>query len=198
MTTDFNEKDFFPGPEDNFFKLMARSSFAISPSSAKEQFYHLISGYKDAADFLVAHASAVQQDARKFGSPILFLYRHHLELALKNLILDCCSLLGRKEDFPKIHPLNELWKVCCDLLHDISPEMSTNEEIQQTTRLLANFQKVDPNSMTFRYPEDKDKNSPLLDDVVFDLSNVREVVRKISLLLECIGEQLNLLKEKNF
>lgn len=198
MTNDFEEKDVFPEPEDNLFEFTARNLGAKSPCSMKEQFYHLILGYKDAADFLVPHVEEERRDVRKFGNPILFLYRHYLELSLKNLILECNSLLGNNEDFPKIHPLKELWKVCCNLLHDISPGISNNEEIQQTTRLLADFQKVDPHSMTFRYPEDKDKNLPLLGDVVFDLSEVRDVVGKISLLLECIGEHLNSLKESNF
>ncbi len=198
MNGDFDETGAFAGSEDNLFEFEARRSVAASPSSTKEDWYHLMNGYKDAADFLVAHTAETRGDLRKLGNPIMFLYRHHLELALKDLIRDCRGLLRRDEIFPKTHRIDELWQVCCGLLHEISPGMSDNEEIQHTTRLLADFQKIDPMSVAFRYPEDKDRNPPVLGEAAFDLSTVRDVVGKISLLLECISEHVSTLEEHTF
>jgi len=198
MNSDFDETDAFPGVEDNLFEITARGPVAASPSSTREDWYHYINGYKDAADFLVAHAEETRGDPRKLGPPILFLYRHHLELALKGLIRDCHGLLGRDEDFPKRHEIDKLWQLCCSLLHEISPGMSNSEEIQHTTRLMADFRKIDPISLAFRYPEDKDRNPPLLGGATFDLSTVREVVGKISFLLGCISTHVSTLEEHAF
>jgi len=178
-----------PSPEDRLFEFVADGSITPSEFSRKQDWYFYINGYKDAADLLVTHA-ATEGDPRKLGYPILFLYRQHLELALKELIRDCRRLLGWHEAFPKTHRIDELWRICRGLFDEISPGMSNNDEIQQTTRLIAEFCKIDPTSEAFRYPEDKDGNPPAL-GVEIVLSTVKEVVGKMSLLLDCIGTHIS-------
>ena len=195
MDKDFDDTDAFPGPEDKLFEVNKHGHGA--ESSTKEDWYHLINGYKDAADSLVAHAIETRGDLRKLGNPILFLYRHHLELALKDLIQDCLSLLGREEVFPKTHRIDMLWQTCCGLLDEISPGLRCGEEVRNTTRLMLDFQKVDPTSEAFRYPEDRQGNRPLSDKATFYLEAVREVVGKISCLLECISEDISA-QEKHY
>lgn len=196
MDNGFDDSDGFPGPEDKLFEISKHGQGV--EGSAKEDWYHLINGYKDAADCLVVHALETRGDLRKLGNPILFLYRHHLELALKDLIRDCLSLLGREDAFPKTHRIGMLWQTCRSLLDEISPGLCCSEEVGNATRLMLDFQKVDPTSEAFRYPEDKHGNRPLSDKAVFYLETVREVVGKISLMLECISEDISARKEHFF
>ncbi|MFM8552067.1 MAG: hypothetical protein ACKOCD_07115 [Nitrospiraceae bacterium] len=155
----------------------------------------ILNGYKNAADLLVTHAA--EADPRKLGYPILFLYRQHLELALKALMRDCRSLFGQQETFPKKHQIDELWETCRGLFNELSPGMSSNDEIQQTTRLIGEFCSLDPTSEAFRYPEDRNGN-PHAPDVKIALSTVKEVVGKISLLLDCIATDVSTRKDDAF
>ena len=121
-----------------------------------------------------------------------------MELALKDLIQDCLSSLGREEGFPKTHRINVLWQTCCSLLDEISPGLRCSEEVSSATRLMLDFQKVDPTSEAFRYPEKRHGKRPLSDKATFYLEAVREVVGKISLLFECISEDISAQKEQFF
>ncbi|MBI2060087.1 MAG: hypothetical protein HYT87_09980 [Nitrospirae bacterium] len=186
----------FPGPQDRLFEFAAKGTVTPSEFSRRQAWHFYVNGYKDAADFLVTHA-ATEGDPRKIGYPILFLYRQHLELALKALIRDCGRMAGRREAFPKTHRIDDLWQICCRLLNEISSGTSNNDEIQQTTRLIAEFSKVDPTSEASRYPEDKDGNPPAV-DVEVVLSTVKESVGKLSLLLDCIGTHVNIREDDAF
>jgi hypothetical protein len=151
--------------------------------------YHHITGYKHAADTLFVHFVTAGRDARKLGPPIMFLYRHHIELALKQLTRECGLLLGRERCLPLSHNLADLWRVCLSLLSDLSVDYVDAPEIKHTTRLMNEFCRIDATSQTFRYPEDKNGCPSLLCDI--ELQTIREVVEKISLLLECISTDLS-------
>src|SRR5713226_2193184 len=186
----------FPGAGDKLFDIAVGRPAAAPSFSKKQDWYFYINGYKDAADFLMDHGGT-EVDFRKVGYQILFLYRQHLELVLKDLIRDCRSLLGWDEAFPKTHRIDELWRLCLNLLQEISPGMCDNEEMQHTTRLMAEFCKVDPTSEAFRYPENRDGNPPRF-DVDIDLSRVKDVVGKISLLVDCISTHISTLENDAF
>ena len=182
-----------PGPGDRLFEFVEQAPADQSDFSRKQAWYFYINGYKNAADFLVGHAVA-EGDARKLGYPILFLYRQHLELALKALIRDCRLFVGWDEAFPKTHRIDALWTICCGLLNDISPGMANNDEMVHATRMIAELCRVDPNSEAFRYPEDRKGYLPALDiDIV--LSTVKEAVGKVSLLIDCISTDLSVRKD---
>lgn len=192
-SNDEAEFDALASPADRLFESIAQAPIDRSDFSRRQVWYFYINGYKDAADFLVDHA-LVEADARKLGYPILFLYRQHLELALKALIRDCRLFVGWDEAFPKTHRVDELWRICCGLLKDISPGMANNNDVLHTTRLIGDLCRVDPNSEAFRYPEDKNGNLPVLDTEVV-LPNVKEAVGKISLIIECISTDLSVRKD---
>jgi len=179
----------FPGPNDLLFDFVAQTPASSSDFSRKQDWYFYINGYKDAADLLVAHAAEV--DMRKVGYPIMFLYRQHLELGLKALIRDCRCVIGCHEVFPKTHRIDELWQICGTLLDELVPGTSDDEAVKHTTRLIAEFSKLDPTSEAFRYPEDKNGNSKNVVAEEIALATVREVIGKISLLLECIATDVH-------
>jgi hypothetical protein len=186
--TEDDEMAAFPGAADKMFESIAKAQGPASSFSKGQDWYFYINGYKDAADLLVTHAA--KGDPRKLLYPVMFLYRQHLELALKDLIRDCRRLLGWQEAFPKTHRIDDLWRLCIGLLNELSPGTTTTDETTHTTRLIADFCMVDPTSEAFRYPEGKD-GEPTPFDVEIDFTAVKEVVGKISLLLDCTSTHVN-------
>lgn len=149
-------------------------------------------GYKEAADLLVgqveARAPGAYQDSLVY--PIIFLYRQYLELSIKGLLQDARSLQDVDEKMPFHHKIDQIWLQCRKLLSEISPGDS-EEELNQITRLLKDFAKVDPTSMAFRYPHNKE-GAPSLEGLThINLRNIREVVGKISVILSGAQAQVS-------
>ncbi len=147
-------------------------------------------GYKDAADLLVSYVEDGRRSQDTLVYPILFSYRQYLELALKELIKDARSLEGIDEPFTKTHRIDELWGVCQSLLHKISSDEPI-EYLDEIGRLIDEFSKVDPTSMAFRYPEDRDGNPSLPGISNINLRNVKEVIGKIAIILDGASTQID-------
>jgi hypothetical protein len=190
VTDDLDGGTGFPTAADRFFgdEVGGRRRW-VSEWEREHDWHHHVTGYKDAADVLLAHLENTGRDVRKLGPPIVFLYRHHLELSLKQLARQCGRLLGREGVVPLSHKLDDLWRLCLSLLLDLSVGGLDAEEIRQTTRLIDEFCRTDHTAETFRYPEDKEGYPSLSGDI--ELERVREVVGKISLLLECLSTDLS-------
>jgi hypothetical protein len=140
-------------------------------------------GYKDAADLLVSHIEDGGRRQDTLVYPILFLYRQYLELALKELIRDARILEDIDEPFPKTHLIDELWRIAQALLQQLSSDEPI-DYLEEIGRLIGEFSKVDPTSMAFRYPEDRDGNPSLLGISHINLRNVKEVIGKIAIILD--------------
>ncbi|MCT8869356.1 hypothetical protein [Shewanella xiamenensis] len=149
-------------------------------------------GYKEAADILVnqveIRAVGAYQDSLVY--PVIFIYRQYLELAIKGLLQDAKRLQDIKGDMPKHHRIDQIWIECRNLLSEIWQGNSI-KKLDQITRLLKDFAKVDPTSEAFRYPHDK-KGQPSLEGLThINLRNVREVIGKISVILTGAQAQIN-------
>jgi hypothetical protein len=94
------------------------------------------------------------------GIAAAFLFRHYLELALKNVILAGRFLTKDGENVPhpevspapREHKLNDLWKL---VLRDAKPKMPTDDwqryDTEFVEKCIAEFDRIDPKGMTFRY-----------------------------------------------
>ncbi|MHC1751423.1 hypothetical protein [Humidesulfovibrio sp.] len=190
-----------PGKEDNFFAKEGnwQSNACVNWTHDKFTLYSM--GYKEAADTLVKHIDETGRKQDILVYPILFLYRHYLELMLKTIINDARIIFEGKGGYPKdTHNLNDLWNTCYPLLNKLSPNDSV-KEFAEIKRLFAEFTEFDPNSMPFRYPEDK-KSCPSLPGLkIINLGNVKNVVGKISIILEgassMVGESLSNMRAAN-
>lgn len=128
--------------------------------------------YKDGADRL-AEQFVDWPDSEFYGAcPIMFLYRHYLELKLKELIIRLDRWHGVADDFtrsrlrrtpvpfcvPK-HGLRKSWRKVRSLLEQMSDEflscgvleefVTRYDEIEARVR---EFDRLDSSSMMFRYP----------------------------------------------
>jgi len=81
-----------------------------------------IAGYLRAGDVLAQHVETTHHDQDFLVYPMMFVYRHYLELRLKDLRKDCFELLDREVD-PKLnHALGVLWKDCRGALDELWDE----------------------------------------------------------------------------
>lgn len=164
--------------------------------------------YKDGADRLVEQFADWPDGEFYAACPIMFLYRHYLELKLKELVIRLDHWHGVADDFTRSRPrrtpvpfsvpghkLRESWEMVRSLLEQMSDEflscgvldefVTGYDEIEAR---VSDFDRLDRSSMMFRYPTDR-KGVPhgvrLPDRTALD--RVKTVVEAIASDLDAIG-----------
>jgi len=137
-------------------------------------------GYYDAAKALVERFDGTLESTWVVY-PILFLYRHYLELMLKSLIFEACaSFEGEKrpKEMADQHNLVVLWDMLVDIVtcHRRQRMLGNSADIR---RILAQFTHHDPKSMETRYGLKKDLETPTLQGLEnVNLDNVEQIMGK--------------------
>lgn len=147
-------------------------------------------GYKEAGNVLYKFCVENQYYESWILFPLVFNYRHYIELKLKELIFIGKSYLEEKREFPtNEHGLLRLWR---EYRNDILPKIDNSIEqsiLDNMEKLIAEFNQKDSKSMKFRYPINKnDFENRSLDKPYFDLANFKNVMDKI----------INFFKEQEF
>lgn len=100
--------------------------------------------------------------------PIIFCYRQYIELSLKNI---CMSDMNKKDYIDFInkasHNLNIIWIEAKKHLNAF--EITDPQNIDFINKLVNDFNKLDPTSFAFRYPQDKQMNKSLANN--FSVNN---------------------------
>jgi hypothetical protein len=154
------------------------------------QWYGYSEGYRRAAEVLVKHVTETDRDLSTLVFPIVFLYRQALEVSLKHLLVKGCQLLDREK--PKItgnrHSLVEHWKHCRPILEAVWPE-GPNGDLDAVGDVLTQFERRDPSSTRFRFPD----GEPMTRGHI-DVPNFAAVAERAYALLDAsltgIGEYL--------
>ena len=158
--------------------------------NARLDIYHdptelYIIGYKEAADLLVETVAEQKGTADSLIFPIVFIYRHYIEIRLKSLLIYGYSLQDKEYKQKSEHSLFKLWEKVRELLIEIFPN-EDNDNMKAIDLLIKQIEEVDPGSTSFRYPKDfKGNNSLQLDSIPrVNLRNLSEVIDAISVILE--------------
>ncbi|GJL63837.1 MAG: hypothetical protein NPIRA04_24910 [Nitrospirales bacterium] len=116
-------------------------------------------GYKAAGDYVVESITEFSQPvAHSLVYPVLFLYRHYLELELKSMIENGKQFSNSniERNLDKEHRLKKLWEWCREILENIRP---VDDKPPFNMKLIEDginqFVKLDPNSQNTRYPRKK-------------------------------------------
>ena len=154
------------------------------------------SGYKMAGDLLI-------ENADRYTSyliyPIVFSYRHCIELRLKQISIEGNKLLKPRvfteEEMIDIlyrkHDLDILWDYSKMIVGKLFPDES-EEKLSSIKKIIDNFSIMDRTSFKFRYPIDtKGKpNHPMDQDIAISFIALREMMNDLDLYLggtaECI------------
>jgi len=113
--------------------------------------------------------------------PLVMVYRHGIETALKHLGKVLPALCDETAEVKLTHRLMDNWKVVRRYLEQIEVEA---EEIEQVESKLTEFVQIDPNGETFRYPESRDGTRHLQDTSLINVEVFGEGMRYLSTFLE--------------
>lgn len=153
-------------------------------------------GYRRAGDILVDYVADNDRDQDFLVYPIAFLYRHYLELRLKELRIISSKLSGRSVGpFPE-HNLMKLWSEVRPNIDKnwLSPQIKGN--LDTIEERLKELQAIDPLSDAFRYPENKMGEPSLKRMQEINLKHLQEVVQGISNILDGISYAIGMKLEK--
>lgn len=139
----------------------------------------IASGYKDAGDALI---QSLLDNGRNDGLvlPILFCYRHYMELRIKDIIEILNMIEDEGEHYSRTHDLKDLWS---DLRSKVEMDEDDQEAFESVEHCVMEFHEVDEKSMNFRYY----KCDFLLKQI--DLGHLHSVMEKIAKFLDALLAQ---------
>lgn len=111
-------------------------------------------GYQAAAEAIFQAATNRAASCEKMVFPLAFAWRHFVELTLKDIIAIGAELDGAAPDFPKHHRLTDLWERAKPTIQKCGDPRSP--WLDNVEAALQEFVTIDPLSMGFRYPLDRD------------------------------------------
>jgi hypothetical protein len=152
--------------------------------SIGERVYRLAKGYKLAADALVHNFLGEPRDHDNLIYPILFCYRHYIEITLKQIIDDHGPWLGIRPG-NQDHKLPELWKLFLQIAvaYHNDPADIAADAVESCIHELSRF---DPGAVAFRYAKDRRTKSLIpLGFGSVDLINMHDVMSGIANFFEC-------------
>jgi hypothetical protein len=165
---------------------------AWAASRTDERLYRMINGFHEAGDVLVAESKGKPHCSLNLLFPLIFAYRHSLELRLKYLLIAYGPLAGESPDY-QTHDLRELWLKCRRvILHfEGTTEPADKEAFDAVDAQIAEFDAVDPGSDAFRFAHTTKGKPIALTITEIDLSNLRKVVASLHNFLECVDYHLH-------
>jgi hypothetical protein len=148
-----------------------------------KQFPPYADGYRIAADVLVK--SCIYQmpfgrgDIDVLIYPIVFNYRHYVELRLKEIIIGLKHCHGIDENVKLVHDIKILWSELKKLYQEFEEDNNT-EDFENAERVIFEFAKIDPRSTAFRYP------TQTMSKV--NIRNFGEVMDRLANFLDCLSD----------
>ncbi|WOJ91753.1 hypothetical protein RZS28_18670 (plasmid) [Methylocapsa polymorpha] len=170
----------WPEPGDWLFVAPGgRADEGTLTSHAWTRLVLMADGYREAADRLVdaVAADAVLQSTVVY--PVIFLYRHFMELKLKYVLVTYGQHFDEDADW-KSHSLTDLWAKVRPIIETAgngTDDGGANDAVEACIREMS---AADPMSFSFRYPVEKGGKPIVLAFETVDLGNLRRTMRKIA------------------
>jgi len=160
-----------PGSRSEHLPLFAAPRDHYTAAGLRSQAYpwHAYAlGYRLAAETLFKHLGEPHQGREFLSYPLVFACRHYLELRLKDIITCASELFSLPKPTPVTHGLTDLWRQARVFAEQGSPG-DFPEFYGPIEQCLAQFQKEDAGSYSFRYPYDTSGHPSLPNLRDFDL-----------------------------
>lgn len=125
-----------------------------------DQWWIYTEGYNLAVDVLVKHVFANRCDLDALVYSIVFCARHSIELSLKHIYQDCCTLLQQEYKLPMDHDISNLWSIVKPLVMKVLPNEDYSD-FSYINDIVVAVNRADERSFAFRYPVDKKGNKSL-------------------------------------
>ncbi|BET65454.1 hypothetical protein ASA1KI_03720 [Opitutales bacterium ASA1] len=114
-----------------------------------------VEGYRKAAEYLIDHIDRTHMEQDYLVYPVLFLYRHHLELRLKEILGLLHDLGVRSSEAPIGHSLAKLWSEARAPLRKLGGKGDA-KWFSAVDRCIKQIDEIDPSSDAFRYAKRRD------------------------------------------
>ena len=162
--------------------------------------YVYIRGFKEAAQRLSKTCETIL-DRNTLVFPIVFNYRHYLELQLKLILnyLNSYVPLDKEGDSKNIlesHNLHELWKE----IKGLKGKLEQNDQrfvfdpkwdIKKVEQCIQDFHSVDARSFAFRYPTKRKTGEPSIPDLShINIKNFLERMDEVAVILDDIDNKI--------
>ena len=141
------------------------------------------SAYLEAADRLLLATDLARAEQDCLALPILFLYRRHLELKLKDAIVRTQRFLREGDTAPMTHDLMELWRRFRTLIVRIEPN-DPDSSLDAAESVVGELHALDAGSMTFRYAVDRQGRQLLRGVDRLSLPSFAHAIHGVSNLLD--------------
>jgi len=154
-----------------------------------------VEGYRRAATALYEWVVATGTSPDYLVFPLAFLWRHQVELALKEIIAVGRVIDGKEGDFPPNHRLKKLWTEARPHIEKCGPAHAP--ELANVEANIYEFESIDPGADGFRYPQGKDQHGRSMPNAP-DLVNLRvlhEGMTAIANFLEAVRCELSLRRQ---
>ncbi len=140
-------------------------------------------GFREGADLLVDSAMESRCTRDTIIYPVVFLYRHYLELHLKLALELLRAVRGDDRPAPMTHNLGKLWRELRRELHARWPDAFARDA-GKVDRCIEQFSDADPASTAFRYASKKDGTPSVAHLTHINIRKLKEVVTTAAETLE--------------
>lgn len=145
-------------------------------------------GFRRAAEVLSDHVAHFPQDIPDLVMPIMYCYRHAVELRLKRL-WTVAGWLERETaptaKLPAIHDLLKLWETVQPIISSRAPAHRRSRfEVETAEGVIKELAELDPNGVSFRYDKTVKGEPSLSAGVSINLENMWTVMPKLLELLD--------------
>lgn len=130
---------------------------------------HIWDGYMSAGEALVEDCRRNPQERHFMVYPILFAYRHAIELAMKWILT---MYGGYNANDIAHHDLWRLWKLCREVIGAAGDEEATDA----VEKIVKEMHDLDKSALAFRYGIDRNNEPPKLPEGLYDPENIRDVM----------------------
>jgi len=177
----------FPMDGDNLFDFNGPRHHIVPIHTMYDDNWTIYAdGYRRAADVILQQASQGASPDNFIIYPIIFLYRHYVELRLKEILKDGCPLLDESTDPPCHHELTSLWRECRRIAERVWPNGDA-APLDATGKIIGQIAEHDATSFAFRYPVDTKLKPTLPDLSCVNLTRFAEVIGKLANLLDAMS-----------
>jgi hypothetical protein len=108
--------------------------------------------------------------------PILFNYRHAVELAMKWIIVMYGRCSSAEIGGIEHHDLWQLWKICRQIITEVGADV---EAIPVVEQVIKDFHDLDRTALAFHYSQDRKGALIALPDGLINLENIRDVMEAV-------------------
>jgi len=165
-------------------------------NTVEAQFDRYTYGYKEAADALIQRALELGDNYTldTYIYPICFLYRHYIEIALKNIYLSYSNdTEEEKTKTIKNHNLKRIWAKAKPVIIDYYP-YEDRAVLDYVEDYIKQFDEADDRSTTFRYPIDRELK-PVHKAMSIDLRNLKERMDELDYFLSSAIQGMSAMRE---